>query len=126
MEHSIRFPLPLNIHIGFVVLSIILLLLCYKKRKYAYELYMLIGIVSTMLIYLDDSKLFFYILGLEEIILFIMTVVDMAKVSKAAAAAEKAAAEAAESAPESETEMNDAETEEAVISEDDNDSDITE
>lgn len=87
---------------------------------------MLIGIVSTMLIYLDDSKLFFYILGLEEIILFIMTVVDMAKVSKAAAAAEKAAAEAAESAPESETEMNDAETEEAVISEDNNDSDITE
>ena len=94
MEHSIRFPLPLNIHIGFVILSVILLILCYKKRKHAYELYMLIGVASTMLIYVSESKPFFYILGLEEIILFCLTVADMAKVSKANAAAEKAAEEA--------------------------------
>lgn len=91
MEHSIRFPLPLSIHIGFVIVSIIVLILCYKRRKYPYELYMLIGIVSTMLVYLDESKLFLYILGLEEVILFIMTVVNMVKISKANAAAEKAA-----------------------------------
>ena len=94
MEHSIRFPLPLNIHIGFVILSVILLILCYMKRKHAYELYMLIGVASTMLIYVSESKPFFYILGLEEIILFCLTVADMAKVSKANAAAEKAAEEA--------------------------------
>lgn len=99
MEHSIIFPLPLSFHIGFVVISVILLILCYKKRRYAYELYMLIGIVSTLFVYIDESKLFFYLLGLEEVILFIMTVADMVKVSKANAAAEKAAENAAEAAP---------------------------
>lgn len=94
MEHSIRFPLPLNFHIGFVILSVILLILCYMKKKHAYELYMLIGVASTMLIYVSESKPFFYILGLEEIILFCLTVADMARVSKANAAAEKAAEEA--------------------------------
>lgn len=90
MEHSIRFPLPFNIHVGFVIFSVIMLILCYKKKKNAYELYMLIGVASTMLIYVSEAKPFFYILGLEEIILFIMTVVDMVKVSKKAQAEEKA------------------------------------
>lgn len=99
MEHSIIFPLPLSFHIGFVLISVILLILCYKKRRYTYELYMLIGIVSTLFVYIDESKLFFYLLGLEEVILFIMTVADMVKVSKAIAAAEKAAENAAENAP---------------------------
>ena len=103
MEHSIIFPLPLSIHIGFVILSVILLILCYMKRKYTYELYMLVGIVSTLFIYICKEKSYFYILGLEEIILLILTIVDMAKVSKALAEAEKAREaaekEAAEEAP---------------------------
>ena len=94
MEHSIRFPLPFYIHVGFVIFSVIMLILCYKKKKNAYELYMLIGVASTMLIYVSEAKPFFYILGLEEIILFIMTVVDMVKVSKKAQAEEKARHEA--------------------------------
>ncbi len=89
MEHSIRFPLPFNIHVAFVILSVILLILCYMKRKHAYELYMLVGVASTMLIYISESKPFFYILGLEEIILFALTVADMVKVSKKNAADEK-------------------------------------
>lgn len=97
MEHSIIFPLPLSIHIGFVILSVILLILCYMKRKYTYELYMLVGIVSTLFIYICKEVPYFYILGLEEMILLILTIVDMAKVSKALAEAEKAK-EAAEKA----------------------------
>ena len=94
MEHSIIFPLPLSIHIGFVIISVILLMLCYKKRKYTYELYMLVGIISTLFIYVCKEKPYFYILGLEEMILLVLTIIDMAKVSKAAAAAEKAEKEA--------------------------------
>ena len=102
MEHSIRFPLPFNIHVGFVIFSVIMLILCYKKKKNAYELYMLIGVASTMLIYV------FYILGLEEIILFIMTVVDMVKVSKKAQAEEKARLESkSEAADETVNEKSD-------------------
>lgn len=101
MQHSIIFPLPLSIHIGFVIVSVILLLLCYKKRKYTYELYMLVGIVSTLFIYVCKEKPYFYILGLEEMILLALSIIDMAKVSKAAAEAEKAA-EAAEEKADSE------------------------
>ena len=104
MEHSIIFPLPLSIHIGFVIVSVILLILCYIKKKYTYELYMLVGIVSTLFIYICKDVPYFYILGLEEIILLVLTIVDMAKVSKALDAAEKAkekaAKEASEQAPE--------------------------
>lgn len=91
MEHSIIFPLPFGIHIGFVIVSVIMLILCYKKRKYSYELYMLVGIVSTLFVYVCKEKPYFYILGLEEIILLGLTIADMVKVSKAAVAAEKAA-----------------------------------
>lgn len=107
MEHSIIFPLPLSIHIGFVIISVILLILCYKKRKYTYELYMLVGIISTLFVYVCKEKPYFYILGLEEMILLALTIMDMVKVSKAAAAAEKAEQEAAEKDPEtSEKETN--------------------
>ena len=111
MEHSIRFPLPFNIHVGFVIFSVIMLILCYKKKKHAYELYMLIGVASTMLIYVSEAKPFFYILGLEEIILFIMTVVDMVKVSKKAQAEEKARLESkSEAADEADTAEDTAES----------------
>ena len=96
MTHSIKFPLPLNIHIGFVVVSVILLFLCYKRKKHLYELLLLIGVASTMLVYVTDTKPMFYILGLEEIILFIWACVDMHKVTKAEEAAEKAKAAAKE------------------------------
>lgn len=114
MEHSIIFPLPIGIHIGFVIISVILLILCYKKRKYTYELYMLVGIISTMFVYVCKEKPYFYILGLEEIILLVLTIIDMAKVSKANAALEKTRNEAAESKSADETET------EEKPSEDDN------
>ena len=61
-----------------------------------------------MLIYVSEAKPFFYILGLEEIILFIMTVVDMVKVSKKAQAEEKARIEAkSEAADETDTAKSD-------------------
>lgn len=96
MEHSIIFPLPIGFHIGFVILSVILLILCYMKRKYTYELYMLVGIISTMFVYVCKEKPYFYILGLEEIILLVLAIVDMAKVSRANASAQKAENNAAE------------------------------
>ncbi|MDE7293082.1 MAG: hypothetical protein K2N72_01520, partial [Oscillospiraceae bacterium] len=90
MNHSIKFPLPLNFHIGFVIFSVIMLILCYKRRRYAYDLYMLIGIAATMLIYIAEPKPVFYALGLAEIILLIMTIVDMIIVAHRNAAIEKA------------------------------------
>lgn len=68
---------------------------------------MLVGIISTLFVYVCKEKPYFYILGLEEMILLALTIMDMVKVSKAAAAAEKAEQEAAEKDPEtSEKETN--------------------
>ncbi len=89
MQHSLIFPLPFGIHVGFVIFSVIMLILCYKHWKYMYDLYMLIGIVSTLLVYTASSKPVFYILGLEEVILLILVIVDMTKVSIAKSKAEK-------------------------------------
>ncbi len=50
---------------------------------------MLIGVASTMLIYIAEEKPLFYILGLEEFILLALTIIDMVKVSKANDAANK-------------------------------------
>jgi len=111
MEHSIIFPLPFGLHVGFVIFSVIMLILCYKKKKYAYELYLLIGVASTMLVYVTEEKPFFYILGLEEIILFVLTVADMSKVSKKLRAEEKARLaekEKADKAAQGEDKPNDA------------------
>lgn len=88
MEHSIRFPLPLGFHIGFILVSVILLILCYQRRRHAYELYMMIGVASTALIYIASERIVFYILGIEEFVLLFLTIFDMCKVSKENAAAE--------------------------------------
>ena len=90
MNHSIKFPLPFEIHLGFVIFSAVMMILCYKRRRHAYEMYMLIGIVSTLLVYIAEPRPVFYALGLEEILLLIMTVADMIIVSRREAAKEKA------------------------------------
>ncbi|MCM1577661.1 MAG: hypothetical protein NC078_02525, partial [Ruminococcus sp.] len=90
MNHSIKFPLPFDLHLGFVIFSVIMLILCFKRRRYAYDLFMLIGIAGTMLIYVAEPKPVFYALGLAEILLLIMTVVDMAIVARRNDAVEKA------------------------------------
>lgn len=94
MTENIRFPLPLNVHIGFVIVSIILLILCYISRKRNYELLMIIGIASTLLVYLTNTKPLFYILGLEELVVLVLIIIDMIRISRAESAAEKASAAA--------------------------------
>ena len=91
-------------HIGFVVISSILLIFCYIKTKRRYDLYMLIGVLSTLLIDVMINPPYFYIFAAEEIILLVLTIIDMHKVAKETEARKATAEKAKEEAENKETE----------------------
>ena len=110
--HHLIFPLPWPIHIGFVVISSLLLIFCYIKTKRRYDLYMLIGVLSTLLIDIMIVPPYFYIFAAEEFLLLILASIDMHKVSKQLEAQrqaeeEKKAAEDSEESGKTDTENND-------------------
>ncbi|MBQ7989745.1 MAG: hypothetical protein IJ251_01705 [Oscillospiraceae bacterium] len=82
MSDNLLFPLPLPIHIGFVVLTVILMGICWFKRRRLYELLIIIGVVSTLFVYVCARPPYFYILGIEEIAIFVWACIDMHKVYK--------------------------------------------
>ena len=110
--HHLIFPLPMPLHIGFVVISSILLIFCYIKTKRRYDLYMLIGVLSTLLIDVMCEPPYFYIFAAEEIALLVMTTVDMHKTAKEQ---EKKKAEA-EKAENDSTETTEADKNEDIAS----------
>ncbi|GEM_PF-511892 len=84
MQGTVYFPLPPAIHVGFVIVSTIILILLYIKQRHRYQLFLLIGICSTLLVYVvAKQKWAFYVLGIEEIALFVLTVIGMHKREKA-------------------------------------------
>lgn len=90
-QYSVIFPLPLPLHIGFIVISLIVLGIHFKIRKEKYQLYLMLGILSTLLIYIDHSSWFIALLGLEEIVLFVLAMISMHKYTKKREAEEEAA-----------------------------------
>ena len=94
---TLVFPLPFGLHVAFVLISVALLIFCYIFKKQRYHLYLIIGIISTMLVYVAHPKIIFYLLGIEEFVLLGLAAFDMHKAEKAARIAEekKKAAESA-------------------------------
>lgn len=88
MINTIIFPMRFPVHIGFVVISIILLLILYAKKRYAYHMLMMIGIASTLLVYLCANNILLTVLGVEEFVILILVIAGMVKAGKAKSAAE--------------------------------------
>lgn len=95
-ELSPIFPLSLPMHIGFVIISLIVLLVHRRIRKRQYQLYLGLGIISTLLVYVDSSSWYMAILGIEELVLVILALISMHKYNKEREAEENAKAEKAE------------------------------
>lgn len=95
-ELSPIFPLSLPMHIGFIVISLIVLLVHRKIRKRQYQLYLGLGILSTLLIYVDSSSWYVAILGMEELVLMVLALISMHKYNKEREAEEKAKSEKSE------------------------------
>ncbi|MBQ4224857.1 MAG: hypothetical protein II773_07455 [Oscillospiraceae bacterium] len=77
------FSLPLPIHIGFIIISTIVLLLSYKRKKQLHRLILLSAIWSSALIYFVEPGISFYILDFEELALFLWVIVLMIKEDRA-------------------------------------------
>ena len=95
-ELSPIFPLSLPMHIGFVIISLIVLLAHRRIRKRQYQLYLGLGIISTLLVYVDSSSWYMAILGIEELVLVVLALISMHKYNKEREAEENAKAEKAE------------------------------
>ena len=95
-ELSPIFPLSLPMHIGFVIISLIVLLVHRRIRKRQYQLYLGLGIVSTLLVYVDSSSWYMAVLGIEEFVLVVLALISMHKYNKEREAEENSRAEKAE------------------------------
>lgn len=95
-ELSPIFPLSLPLHIGFVIISMIVLLVHRRIRKKQYQLYLGLGIVSTLLVYVDSSSWYMAILGIEELVLVVLALISMHQYNKEREAEENARSEKAE------------------------------
>lgn len=82
MQKGILFPIPLSYHIAFVALSFIFLTISFIIKRHSYKLFLLAGVMGTLLVYADDSSTFFFLLGGFEFIILIITIITMRKAQK--------------------------------------------
>lgn len=69
------FPLPFSTHLIFVAIAFVFFLIQFVRTKYKYQLIMAIAVALTMLIYVKDSKMWFYSIGILEFGLLIIAFV---------------------------------------------------
>ena len=67
------FPLPFSAHLIFAVVAFVFFLIQFIRVRYKYQLVMAVAV--TMLIYLKDTKLWFYGIGILEFGLLIIALV---------------------------------------------------
>mgnify|MGYP007112964509 FL=1 len=82
MQRGILFPIPLNLHIIFVAFSLIFLTISFIRERYIYKPFLLAGIMGTLLVYIDDSTTFFFLLGGLEFTILIITIITMRQAYK--------------------------------------------
>ena len=67
------FPLPFSAHLIFAVVAFVFFLIQFIRVRYKYQLVMAVAV--AMLIYLKDTKLWFYGIGILEFGLLIIALV---------------------------------------------------
>lgn len=92
MISNYLFPLPLPLHIGFCVVSVLFFGLMYARKKRTSHLLLTFAVPSTLLIYACKSELAFNILAVEEMLLFALILISLFLDRKREAAREAEAA----------------------------------
>lgn len=80
--NSTVFPIPMDSHIIFCVISVIFFAIQYIRFKHTYHLILGIAIPATLLIYANSNEFFFFGVGVLEAILMILTCVFVIKQKK--------------------------------------------
>ncbi len=82
LNHNVIFPLPMTLHIIFVALCVLFFMIMYFRKKYVYYMLLTITALSTFLIYLCPNGLPRRLLGLEELVLLVLSIIFMVKAHK--------------------------------------------
>lgn len=90
MDSSL-FPLSFQSHIIFCIVSVLFFAVQFIRMRCKYQIIAPIAILSTLLVYVSEEKVFFYSVGVLELILLIVLTVVMNKEKKAIEAAANAA-----------------------------------
>lgn len=69
------FPLPFSVHLIFVAVAVIFFIVQFVRLRYKYQIVMAVAVAMTMLVYLNDSRLWFYGTGLVEFGLIVFALV---------------------------------------------------
>ena len=75
MNATAMFPLPVGMHVGFVIVCTVILAVGFIKKKYLYRILLEADIMLSMLVYAAKNSTFTMILGIAETALFIASAV---------------------------------------------------
>lgn len=70
-----NFPLSFEAHLVFVAVAFIFFIIQFVRLRKKYQLIMAIAVAMTMLIYVKDTKMWFYGIGILEIGLLILALI---------------------------------------------------
>lgn len=76
------YPLPFNTHLIFCIFSVAFFLFQYFRSGYKYQILMAFAIPATLLIYVSNNKIFFYGIGIFELIMLLSVAVSIANEKK--------------------------------------------
>lgn len=89
------FPLSFTQHLVFVIIAVIFLALQFVRQKYWYQPVVMAAMASSLLIYVRDGMVWYYSVGVLELVLMLASAVLYILQARKLAKAEKAAAEQA-------------------------------
>lgn len=69
------FPLPFSVHLVFVIVAFVFFLIQFIRTRYKYQLVMAVAVAMTILLYVKETKLWFYGIGILEFGLLIIALV---------------------------------------------------
>ena len=86
------FPLPFSAHLIFSIFAFVIFMFQFIRVRRPYQLLMAAAVPATLLIYVNDSKAWFYGIGIAEAIFIIASLVSVfiSKKKKKADAGNKA------------------------------------
>lgn len=76
VENPNLFPFPFKIHIGFVIIAFIFFALRFIFEKKLYQLIFAVAVPLSLLLWISESKTWFYTVGVVELVLMIAALVS--------------------------------------------------
>ena len=76
------FPLEFSKHIMFCIIGGVFFLFQYYRQGFKYQLISAASIAGTLLLYINDSETWRYIVGIIELLLIILVFITMSKEKK--------------------------------------------